>query len=592
MGLTSLLNVSKQGIYVSQGTLQTISHNISNVNTPGYSRQSATLENTSGDLNNPIGGGVKISQITRQFDELIQRREELGTAEIGRLESRERFLTMIEDVFNDLDGDGLSQRLDAFYTAADKLTDNPTNTVGREELVAEADALARYMHDMNQSLSELTMPVDQEINVVLEDINVRLGALQRINETIVSNENSHPALDLKDQRRKMILELGKIVDIRTFELPNDGIQVVTSKGQELLVDTSYSAQFKRSATTDENGFLGIEVNGRDFGINDRIQGGNLKGLIEIRDEVLYGDKGYITRLESIADEVRFQVNKVHAQTVNQTLYTSLTGIAELGSDLDSAVSSLVTDEKSANYVDSPVDLSRLEAAGGAITFATGTSTDNLDTIASVNITTSMSLREIKDAINNSGAVNASITTTGDKQYLKIEATTGKVFGVVSDTSNVLAALGVGGIFSGTGAKDMAVGADLLADSKLLGIGKLNSHGTNPPTTVTFDDGHSGGALALGDLREAEFTLSGDSTTLAAHYARLVGELGSVIRQDKESLLAQESAQKFISDLQESVAGVSLEEELTDLIRFQRSFQASSKMVGVADELMQTIISMV
>ncbi len=260
---------------------------------------------------------------------MIQRREELGVAEVGRLETRDRFLVMVEDVFNDLDGDGLSQRMEAFYSAGDKLADNPTNAVGRAELVAEADSLASYMADMDKSLSELAMPVDQEISVVLDDINVRLEALQKINNTIVSNDTNHPALDLKDQRRKMIMELGKIIDIRTFELPHDGVQVVTSQGQELLVDPVFAAEFKRSAAVDENGFMGIEVGGREFGTTDQIQGGNLKGLLEIRDEILYGEKGYITRLEGIADEIRFQVNKVHTQSVNQQLFTSQTGVFEL-----------------------------------------------------------------------------------------------------------------------------------------------------------------------------------------------------------------------------------------------------------------------
>ncbi len=336
--------------------------------------------------------------------------------------------------------------------------------------------------------------------------------------------------------------------------------------------------------------MGIEVGGREFGVNGKIDGGNLKGLLEIRDDVLHGDDGYITRLDSIADEIRFQVNKIHAQSVNQDLYTANTGIIELGANLDTAISNLVTDSSDTSYENAPVDLSRV--VPGSITFASGVDEDNLTTISTVNITTNMTIREIKDAINDSGAVNASIVSEGDEQFLEIEAPSGRLYGVASDTSNVLAALGVGGIFSGTGSGDMAVSADLMADSKLLGIGQLNVDDSTDPITVTFDDGHSGGALALGALRTSKFTLDGDSTTITGHYARLVGELGSLIRQDKESLIAQTSAQDFISDLQESISGVSLEEELTDLIRFQRAFQASSKMVGVADELMQTIISMV
>jgi len=590
MGLTSLLNVSKQGLFVSQGNLQTISHNISNVNTPGYSRQVVNLEANPGDSSSSIGNGVRISEITRQYDQLIQRREELGISEVGRLETRDRFLVMIEDVFNDLDGDGLSQRMEAFYSSADKLADNPTNTVGRSELVAEADALSRYISDMDKSLSELAMPVDQEVTLVLDDINIRLDALQKINNTIVSNNDNHPALDLKDQRRQMIMELGKIIDIRTLELPRDGVQIVTSQGQELLVDPVFAAEFKRSVTVDENGFNGIEVGGRELGVSDMIQGGNLKGLLEIRDEVLHGEKGYITRLDTIADEIRFQVNKISSQSVNQKLFTSQTGVFDLGTDLDTAIGSLVTDITSSEYKNSPVDLSRV--VEGSITFASGPDTDNLTNISTVFINANMSIRQIKDAINNSGAVNASIVSDGAIRYLEIEAPTDSVYGVASDTSNVLAALGVGAIFGGKGSGDMAVNADLLADPKLLGVGKLNVNTSNIPPTVTFDDGSSGGVLALGALRSSEFDIAGERTTLTGHYAQLVGELGSLIRQDKQSLLAQQSAQDFISNLQESIAGVSLEEELTDLIRFQRAFQASSKMVGVADELMQTIISMV
>ncbi|MBF0380387.1 MAG: flagellar hook-associated protein FlgK [Magnetococcales bacterium] len=590
MGLTSLLNVSKQGLFVSQGNLQTISHNISNVNTPGYSRQVVHLESNPGDKSSPVGNGVRISEITRQYDQLIQRREELGVAEVGRLETRDRFLVMIEDVFNDLDGDGLSQRLEAFYAAGDKLADNPTNAVGRAELVAEADSLASYISEMDKSLSELAMPVDQEISMVVDDINVRLQALQQINNAIVSSDANHPALDLKDQRRQMIMELGKIIEIRTFELPEDGVQIVTSQGQELLVDPVFSAELTRSAAVDENGFMGIEIGGREFGTTGKIQGGNLKGLLEIRDEILHGENGYITRLEGIADEIRFQVNKVHTQSVNQQMFTSQTGVFELGSDIDTAIGDLETDIDSSDYKDSPVDLSRV--VEGTIIFASGPDTDNLNTVSTVTISPNMSIRQIKDAINNSGAVNASIVTEGAKRYLEIEAPDDGVYGVASDSSNVLAALGVGAIFGGSGSADMAVSADLLADPKLLGIGRMNVYDSDIPITVTFDDGSSSGALALGALRSSEFELRDERTTLIGHYAQMVGELGSMIRQDGESLLAQQSAQDFISDLQESISGVSLEEELTDLIRFQRSFQASSKMVGVADELMQTIISMV
>ncbi|HIJ84619.1 MAG TPA: flagellar hook-associated protein FlgK, partial [Magnetococcales bacterium] len=269
MSINNLLNISKQGIFVSQGSLQTVSHNVSNVNTPGYSRQVVQQESSAGNKQDSGGAGVKLGDITRNFDQLVDRRMELGTGELGRLETRSHYLSMVEDVFNDMDGEGFSHRLEAFFSAADALADNPTNPVGREELVVEADALARTIQKMHQSLTEMTMPVDKEINVVMQDINTRLRAIQDVNRTIVANENSHPALDLKDQRRQMVLELGELIDIQTLPMEQDGLRVMTSRGQEILADPVFAATLERSPKSDENGFLGIEINKREFGASDR-----------------------------------------------------------------------------------------------------------------------------------------------------------------------------------------------------------------------------------------------------------------------------------------------------------------------------------
>ncbi|MBF0108991.1 MAG: flagellar hook-associated protein FlgK [Magnetococcales bacterium] len=591
MAITNVLNISKQGIFVSQGALQTVSHNISNVNTPGYSRQVVLQENTAGDKQDPGGSGVRMSDVVRNFDQLVDRRMELGTGELGRLETREHYLTMIEDVFNDLDGEGFSQRLEAFYAAADSLADNPTNPVGREELVVEADSLARTIQKMYTALTEMTMPVDKEINVVMEDINTRLKAIQDVNRTIVANENSHPALDLKDQRRQMVLELGELIDIQTLPMEQDGLRVMTSRGQEILADPVFAATLERSPKTNAEGYLGININGREFASSDRIRGGKLRGLLEVRDEIIHGPKGFLTRLEAITDELRWQVNRVHSQSVSQQMYSSQQGITDLGLDLSTPIKNLVTKEKDVNYKKSPEDVGRV--VDGAITFVSGANTDALTVGKPVTITTGMSLREIKDAINASEAVDAAIVTEGDKRYLKITpAKEGGVFGVLGDTSGVLAALGVGAIFTGTGAGTIQVGKSLKEDSKRVGLARFGVDNELAPTQATFDDGNSQGALALGNLRTMKFTINGQNASLTSHYATLSGNLGSLINQNNESLVAQQSAQEFVSDMRESISGVSLEEELTDLIRFQRAFQASSKMVNVADELLQTLISMV
>lgn len=600
MGITDLMNVSKLGLFASQGSLQAISHNIANVNTPGYSRQSVTLESNAGSKAFAFGAGVQIADISRQFDGLVDRRQELGTGEKGRLESRQRFLTLIENVFNDMDGDGLSQRMDSFFAAADSLADNPTNPIAREELVVRADAMTRTVQDMHRALSDLTMPVDNEIDVQLEDINTRLKAIREINAVIVANENTHPALDLKDQRRNMVLELGELIDIQTIETGRGGIQVMTSTGQDILADAVYSATLERSPPDTPAGFLGIRISGRDMG-SERIRGGALRGLLEIRDEVINGPKGMLTSLNTLANEIRFRVNEVHSQSVSQNMVASQTGLANLeltlvkNADKDKTIAELQAELAASNSTTLstntdvnvlPRDLDRI--TDGEIIFASGASVDDLGTVSKVTITTGMSIREIRDAINASDAVEAKIVNN----RLVVSAPTGSVYGVVSDSSNLLAALGVGALLGGGGSRDIHVNPALLADSRLVAAGRLQVDDAANPTRATHDDGNNEGTLGLGNLRAAKVDLFGQNTTLTAHYGALTANLGSLFNLTKESLKAQDAAQEFISNLRESISGVSLEEELTDLVRFQRSFQATSKMINVADTLMQSIISMV
>ncbi len=600
MAVSDLLNVSRLGIFASQGSLQAISHNIANVNTPGYSRQAVTLESSPGSKVIGLGGGVQISDYTRQFDKLVDRRQELGTGELGRLETRERYLTLIEDVFNDMDGDGLSQRLDEFFAAADSLADNPSNPVAREELVTQADAMTRYIQDMHQSLSDMAMPVDNEIDVQIEEINTRLQAIQEVNALIITSENTNPALDLKDQRRNLVLELGKLIDIQTVDTQRGGIQVMTSAGQVVLADSVYAATLERSAPAEGEAFLGIQINGKEFDL-DTIRGGALRGLLEIRDEVINGSNGYLTKLNTLANEIRFQVNQVHTQAANRDLYTSQTGVfdLELGlvkdNDTDKSIATLQTElaaslstvlSTNADTQRLPRDLDRV--VDGEIVFASGASVDALTNISRVGITTDMTLREVRDAINASEAVEASI----DNNRLTISAPSGNVYGVVSDSSNILAALGVGALIGGGGSRDIAVNPTHLADNRLAAVGRLQLDDAANPTAAIHEDLNNEAALALGNLRTTKVDLFDQNLTLTAHYGTLVGNLGSQFNLTKDSLKSQEVSHEFVSNLRESVSGVSLEEELTDLVRFQRAFQASSKMVTVADELMTSIIRMV
>ncbi|MGN7610680.1 flagellar hook-associated protein FlgK [Magnetococcales bacterium HHB-1] len=682
MSISSLFNTSKLGIFSSQSALKVVSHNIANVNTPGFSRQNAVLTTSTPNaqrigqsVGESAGDGVMVSGINQVVDNLVERRLMLGEQELGRLEARDRFMVMVEEAFNDMDGDGFATRLEDFFAATDGAADNPTNPVIREEVVANGRSFADFVSKMHKSLSEIALPIDQEVTKTLEDINQLLVNIKDVNDLIVQRgAGPDQALDLRDQRKNMTNELSKLVDIEVLTTEDgNGVRIMTQDGQPLL-DAEFVGSFSRSDINPEHGFQGIQINERNNDYTANLKGGVLKGLIEVRDEILHGSNGFLQQLDDVVSEIRFRVNHEHSQSVNDTLYSQQIGVFTLGSDLSSASISALADGggvpvSSGGAVDSTVTVSAMDqthnlypsagttinmtydaasgqfnvtengtaasyspvsasfpgaanlwwtqvsftntpndgdsytfdvpafdappdldrVAAGSITFAHGADTDTLSAFSVAIDPTTMTVNDVVSAINNAtdnnGAITASINASNK---MVLQSSTGNVYGVVDDSSGVLAAFGVGAFFAGQDVQNLSVNEELIADSGLLGTGQID----NTSGTPVYYDASNQGIINLSDLRSLEFALNNQTASFAAHYATAVGTLGSQKQLNDEALTAQEAAQNFMSDLRESISGVSLEEEMTDMMKFQRAFQASSKMITVADQLMETLISMV
>jgi flagellar hook-associated protein 1 FlgK len=591
MAISNVLTISKQGLNSNQGALAVVSHNIANVNTPGFSRQTAVLQPTTlaQRAEKTVGTGVQIDVVVRKVDDLIEKRYRSGQGELGRLQARERFLPMVEEVFNEMDEEGLMRYYDEFFKAVDNLADNPSNPVIRSEVVTKAEGLTNHINGMRSALDEMGLPLDQELTVTLDDLNLLLKNLGEVNRAIIRQENSNqPALDLKDQRTKMLNDLATLIDTQVLDEPGGGVTVLTGSGA-LLLNAGYEAQFSRGAVQSSTGFASILVSGKGYDISSQIQSGQLRGILELRDEVLNGSSGFLGRLNTWIDEMRFQVNVVHSQSVGTTLANQQIGFTlPQVNGSDNNWSSILANR----LQDGDITLAAQDATGAF-------QTETLNLVAG-NIT---SLEDLRDAINASALnniVTASIqpgviagSETPRRLVIDVNAAGGfQRFGVLSDDTGALAATGVGGLFTWEQDGGIGVNAQIQADHDRVSGGQL----INTAGVITHDDVNNEGALALGEVRSKKFALFANTpyahtASFSAHYAMLVGDLGSEVGRNTEGLLSQETTQSFMADVRESVSGVSLEEELTNLMKFQRAFQASSRSVNVADELLQTLLNM-
>jgi flagellar hook-associated protein 1 FlgK len=585
MAISEIFNSSRQGLFASQGALRTISNNIANVNTPGYSRQVVSLESikssrVAGANDGASGNGVQIAGVNRQVDQLLERKLRVGMSETGRLEVRDRYLTLIENTFNDLADNGLSTSMDRFFNAVDDLSSNPASSTARAEMVSAAQVFASTSNRMYAAMGDLSMPVDQEITLLLKDINTRLGSLRDINRLIVRQESSsQSSLELRDQREAMLQELGERIDIQVLEDADGGVIVSTANGQ-LLLDREYAGNLERGgSSTGEHGFAGISINGRDFDFTGQIRGGTLKGLIEVRDQMINGRNGVLNQLNTLVTEFRDQVNSVATQATSRAMSTEMRGSFWVAST--NVALSADTNLIQAGLTD--------RIGTGDVTFVVNNGAGGSLRSVQVPLDQSMSMTQIREAIEASmPELSAEIV---DNRLVISSKDKSVKFAVAADSSGILVALGIGAMFTGTGASDIDVNPELIPESggsyANVRTGRIDMSGASP----RFNDIDNTAMLELSRLRTLKLSLFDSEATLTAHYAGMVGEVGAEQRQNQDMLLTQQTVQQFLADTRDSVSGVSLDEELTDMLRYQRSYQASGRMISVADELFKTILSM-
>lgn len=596
MGVTNVLHIAKLGLFANQTAMSVTSHNITNANTTGFSRQAAQMRSLGTNGSTFTSGfGVRIGEITRSVDGLAEKKVTTSKQEIGRLDSRSRFLTMIEAVFNEVDGEGLGVKLDDIFGSAEELADNPSSTVARNQFLADAESMVNYVQKMAEDVSDVSMPVDQEVTYLLNDINTHIQSLRQLNLAIIRQEGTpSPALDLKDQRQELLKELSGMIDVQYFENENGGMTVMTQSGF-LLTEGNYAAEFLRGGGTTETGFPGIVFADRNIDITDRIQSGSLKGLLEIRDEVLNGTEtlngfqGWQQRLETFVDEVRWQFNRVHSQSVGDSLYTSQTGVFDLGTDIASSINTLSVDPTDPAFAGSPPDIRRV--ASGDVTIAFGSGVDNLGSVTfSVDIAND-SIQDIVTKMNtalNGADSDLSVVINGENRVV-INAANGKGYGVLADDSGIMAALGLGALFTGSEITNLGVNPELSGNVNLLGAGRLRQDDAG---NIFFDDVDNEGALALAELQDTNITLFDSTTNFAGHYAGVVGDLGTLVQQTEDDITAQQATMDYMNDFRESVSGVSLDEEMINLIKFQSAYEAASRIVVTANEMLDSIMNMV
>jgi flagellar hook-associated protein 1 FlgK len=283
MSLSSSLMIAVQAMLTDQGALSVTSNNIANVNTPGYTREVANLQEapTAQFGNLTYGEGVQLQNIQSIRDSILQLRLNQETQTQSKLNTFTNGMNQIQTVFNEAQGTGLQSLLSTFFNSFQTLAADPTNSGDRQGVLGAAQSLAAGFQQSATALAEQQQSADQGVVQTVQQINQLTAQIATLNgEIATSSGGGQNTNAFQDQRDALINQLSGLVDVQAIAANGNSLTLTTSSGDELVVgNQSFNLQ---TGTNPTNSFNDVFAQGND--ITSTIKSGTLAGDIQLRDQ--------------------------------------------------------------------------------------------------------------------------------------------------------------------------------------------------------------------------------------------------------------------------------------------------------------------
>ena len=588
--LISSLQIAKRALSTQRLGLSIAGHNISNVNTPNYARQQALVEPG-------VGGagmaGVEITYIRRIQDRVVDERLRLNTQELAKWQTLSDRLSQIETFFSDLAGTGLSQALSDFWNSWQDLTVSPESESSRLVAVQRGVVLASRLQDMNAGMEESHTDLDAEINRKITESNEITTRIGKLNQEIISIELSgNQANDQRTLRDYQLAQLSELINFRTTEKNDGSVQVFVDSLS--LVEGKRVTELVAKLIPNSDGGSTSTASTKILASNNEvaISGGTLAGLIEARDQHL---PSMLTRMKTLSETLIAQVNKLHKSGYGLDNSSGLEFFSGTSIDDITVNSQLLADPKKlgvSSDKDAPGNNKRaLEIAQLQISLTIGaTVIPNDRQILTVEGTTGWSKGDILGVKGDNSTFGRiltvdsrtqvtielfqnPITKTFDKQF-DLEQADGSIT-VITDK-----------VYRDAGGNYYTTDPNQIDDDDLADLvlkGELVELNPGPETSSVMTANSQ--TITSGE------TFTEGTQTFSDYFASMYSFIGTQSQQAQRNSENTELLVQQLTDYREKVSGVSLDEEMANLIQFQRAFEASARYIRIVDEMLATLMNM-
>ncbi|WP_296969900.1 flagellar hook-associated protein FlgK [Tepidanaerobacter sp. EBM-38] len=305
------IEIAKTALFANQRAQQTVAHNVSNANTPGYSRQRVILEATHTaygmGANWQIGTGVKVSDVDRIRDEFTDRQYRNENSSLGQWNIQSDILKQVEAVFNEPSDIGIASVLNEFWAGLETLSKDAASQEARETVKEKAITLANTINHAVTQLNDIVSDINYRISIQVNEVNSIASQIAQLNLQIRQAETGGAsAADLKDSRDLLLDQLSNLVQFESYEDENGIFSV--NVGGAILVKGPDSANMEFD-TSVPNG----KIKWKEYTSDVRILKGELKGLIELRDDKL---ENYLDQLDKFTQTFVDEFNAIHETGYN------------------------------------------------------------------------------------------------------------------------------------------------------------------------------------------------------------------------------------------------------------------------------------
>jgi flagellar hook-associated protein 1 FlgK len=291
MGLNYALLNGASGLRATQTAINTVSHNLANSETKGYSRQRVSMSSQAAEFGDPRRGGrgASIESINRVNDRFVSEQVRRDRTLLGFFTSRERALYTLESIYSEDVAPSVNEGFDNLFNSLRDLTRDPANRGARSHFIGGAEGIAQSLNFMFNDLRKLQLDVDQDIIGRVDEINEISAYIAQLNEQVVAAGAA--SMDFEDKRDEAVRRLSELVPITVLPQESGTINVQLN-GVGTLVQDHLAANIEALPDPSNRRLLTLEFTGvggsnqRDITAN--LDRGELGGLLQLRDETLGG----------------------------------------------------------------------------------------------------------------------------------------------------------------------------------------------------------------------------------------------------------------------------------------------------------------